>query len=388
MFTLIRVRRVAARSLPCATVVETLKRLILASPASGIPLTDLISKAASEGSVASSSLPKDKDESVDTTAALKSVERLFLLADKRTRVVPCDWNTVMKAVAADLPPEGVLEASFIRHVKSHCDAFSGTESLLASDDGGGSPSIRVWVKTNFSHIFNVSPSRANPSLFIYRSVKPVAGLSSFLCNASGSEVDQLARSFQYLRRESLPVYTTATEINAASGGSLNGLWAKLAQLPDVQRCFDVDVDIVLRPKSSCQTATLFVDGSSVSGEDVTVALARLGLQFIVTSRCVLRHASNTPHPNHSVSSTTTTTTTSQQHRSAAVSEDVIVSSALDISHELCASILASKPSTSQIIVVCGDEQLEVITEVLSETCFLTERVKVVVATPTQSVQVR
>jgi hypothetical protein len=387
----------------------------------GVPLATLAGIPAIAAAVSGGAPSITEDALLQQLAVEAELNEFYFLANNTPGhgervVVPCDWKGVMRSVSKTIPVEGVLGSAFWRCVKK-CH-----EQVLqagVSETTAGPPlhvfqgpsslppgiSVESWIRKNFSDYISATRSRTDSSLTIYRPLDGQIGDSQESESDDRRRVVELVRALAYIGKDASPVFTSIRDVQPVLlGTALRGEkrwsgseWARLVSSPSdsvFRRAFDVEVDILVSPKTTCETASVFVDGSSTGPGDVDAALARLlpssgsslG-KFIVTRKSVFRHAHNPPHPRAEMGSSSSSPMSDEDH---------VVSAALDVLHELSAAVLADSNTSSiavgrsrrVLIVVCGEGTLESIKEMLGETCFVPEGVRVVVATPLQAIQIR
>lgn len=206
----------------------------------------------------------------------------------RTLIVPFDWQSAVRAVASELPYEGVTEASFVHRLTSRIPgmpASSAAElaSLLGYD---GLPSLAGWVWAHFSEAVLVTRSattgeplyhnRANNGFFPRTTASTVAGLSTQ--NKACRDVAALQHALHLLGRDKqLPLWTDFYKLAPLLPANVcpaAGEWQSFLSQPHIQSLFEVKADISVRYAGRPTTTHIFVDRTSVSSSEAAAWLAK------------------------------------------------------------------------------------------------------------------
>jgi len=136
--------------------VQSLRSVIVSCPTEGVTVDDVATRL-------TEALGEDADPQrfgfERLPQALRHTSDVYFLANS-DRLVPCDWNKVMRHVQQEIPHEGVLLPGLVRHIQKHCPLFT-SDSLPGW-------CISDWVTLHFSSYLDVSRSKSSPDHSIFK----------------------------------------------------------------------------------------------------------------------------------------------------------------------------------------------------------------------------
>lgn len=295
-------------------------------------------------------------EQVDPTsirAALASIADAHVLV-RDSVVVPVDWRKVLETVRAKLPPEGVLERSFVRLVASECPSFLASPLAAAT----ASAAFRAWLARWFSDVIAVRTANTDASIFIFSAA--AAPTQSVALDVVASAADSVAGA-------RVTRWVDAAILRRTNAELLQDIEGQLLAPSDR---LESDVRLAVRLKRDVLTCLVVVDAcGALRPSDAETALATGPLRDVVRrgsrKRIVTLRRAGSSAP-----------AALRQH------SEVIVDAFLDPADVVCAT-LAADASNVQVVVCSDDAAANQCASALQRDCAdHVARRRVVVCTPT------
>ncbi|CCW63783.1 unnamed protein product [Phytomonas sp. EM1] len=290
-------------------------------------------------------------------------------------IVPFDWTTTLREVAAELPFEGVTETDFVSHLQRRSPA------LPASN-------LSVWLCKHFHDLLLITRSAVNGeplyynrcrnSLFILEDCADFStGIKNVRSDAKEGASDTafaLKNALDLLNRgKQLPIWTDFADVAAllpANVCPFQDNWSNLLDKPGVRDLFEVEPEFVVwwsTESLHLSPMLTIVDTSSLSTQEQESLLQSIlhiridGVDSLEYEKTLSRVAYCEIKAVKSCHDDPSLIAASQIY-----AEEVIMDDLLDPAHFICALIsMAKEESPGCIIhVMCGDTRLPAIESLL------------------------
>lgn len=352
--------------------VEALRSVILASPPSGSKVQEI---ASGLETILGQDVDPSKFGFAKLSHALAYLQDDYYIINRDT-LVRCEWSSILRKVRVALPLEGVLLASFVRHIAHVSPGFE--------DHSIPGFTLEQWVTLKWGHLFTVIPHPTRRAYTIFRRLEV----------ERSKKVRQIERALTLLGRDPLlPVFTNVEHLVPLlpHRGNIQSWPTQMLTKGDIVEAFDIDVDMLIRLPSPPRFS-VFVDGSTVSPIEVRRAVA------MCEDSALLAAFDNSAASSSVDAGSSGATEDDPEYQQATLryrhnvvhstSTDVVVDSFMRIGDEIVAAIasVASKGDITFVVVI-SDAAASSVAELLRDS--LPQHVTrcVVICTPSRRLSV-